>query len=187
MLLCRAAELDQILLSGCVWGWVIVKCLCLVGREQKYSIPLSKQEVWSYLWTSQKENLYFSCPFLFSKETWWRSHSSVKVDCERNGSLMNVCPWLAWQWDFHSKDEVLFLGNSFVPGISTAMYFPRTSSLQASVLTLALPGGNYGVLPTGVLLMSITCWFLLTMVVVVMWNLDVWTGHNHGLLRCFID
>lgn len=80
-----------------------------------------------------------------------------KVDCERNGAQMNACPWLAWQWDFHSKDEVLFLANSFIPEISTAMSLLHASSLQASVLTLILPGRKYGVLPTGVLLMSVTC------------------------------
>lgn len=78
-----------------------------------------------------------------------------KVDCETDDFLMNICPWLAWQYDFHSKDEVVFLANSFVPGISTMMSLVHASSFQASVLTL--PGGKDGVLPTGVLLMSIIC------------------------------
>lgn len=190
MLLCRVAELDQILLTGCASGWVILKCLCPVGRGQKYFIPLSEQEVWSCFWTSQKEEpistVFFTSLLVFQGDIVaipWFS----EVDCERNGSQMDVCPWLAWQWDFHYKDEALFLANSFVPGISTAMSLLHTSSLQAPALTLTLPGGKYGVLPTGVLLMSITCWLLLTMVVAVAWNLNVWTGQNHGLLHCFID
>jgi len=80
-----------------------------------------------------------------------------KVDCERDGSLMDVCRRLAWHWDFHSEDEVLFSADSFVPGISTVMSLLHASSLQASVLTLTLPGSKYGALPAGVLLMSVTC------------------------------
>lgn len=59
------------------------------------------------------------------------------------------------------------------------MSLVHASSFQASVLTL--PGGKDGVLPTGVLQMSIICWLLLTMVVAV---IDYWLeGKNKLFFR----
>lgn len=58
------------------------------------------------------------------------------------------------------------------------MSLVHASSFQASVLTL--PGGKDGVLPTGVLQMSIICWLLLTMVVAV---IDYWLEGKNKL--CF--
>lgn len=169
------------LLTVCAWVLVIVKCcMYLVGRGQKYSTPVSEQEVRSCLWRSQKDepvsSMFFMSLLVFLGDMVVNSWFS-KVYYWKSDSLMDVRPLLAWQWGFHSKAESLFQDSQQQYPLSNASY------CQASVFSLALPGSECGVFLFGALLLSVICWLIPW----CLWNLNVWTGWNHALLYCFID
>lgn len=129
----------------------------------------------------------FHLPFhlsLFSKETWWKSHGSVRW-------IVRVMA-LSWMFILGLSDSGIssqkvrfFSGLTCFRDLNSGI--PPSCFIPSSFCPCSC-SAKQQVWSTSHWCPANTCNLLfLTMVVAGMWNLNVWTGKNHVPLHGFID